>query len=159
MNKKSHQKKYVFSILIVATFASFIFFSRTTFFQRFKSELGTPIASTSPTDRNDMLAAADVKNGLELSRGCGPCHSFTEHNEGKIGPNLLGVFGQKIARKTNYEYSAALKKHQGKTWTANELDEWLADPGEYAPGTNMAFGGVLDPQDRADLIAYIMSVK
>jgi cytochrome c len=110
-------------------------------------------------EKNDMLAAASVYEGKKISLGCMGCHSFEKNGPTIIGPNLFGVYGAKQARRKNYEYSDALKKHQGSTWTVDNLSDWLSDPEEYAPGTKMGFSGLADPQERMDLIAYLMSLK
>lgn len=164
MNKiKTPANKLIFSIITVVTIivaiAGMILLTQAITPNKPMTSLPPTSRQTDHNIQNDMIAAANVKNGLALSTGCGPCHSFTANNIGKFGPNLVGIFGQKIARRTEYEYSDALKKHRGKFWNVHELNEWLTDPGEYAPGTKMAFAGVHDPQDRADLIAYLMTVK
>jgi cytochrome c len=35
------------------------------------------------------------------------------------------------------------------------MDEWLAGPKRFAPGTKMSFAGLSDPQERANLIAFV----
>lgn len=110
---------------------------------------------------NDMLKAADVKAGASWAKECTTCHHFEKdaYGEGKVGPNLFGIVGARIARDKNYDYSLGLLKHADKHWTIDELDAWLNDPSTYAPGTKMTFAGMLDPQDRMDLIAYLMTLK
>jgi cytochrome c len=39
-------------------------------------------------------------------------------------------------------------------WTEENLDKWLTNPQDFIPGTKM-FYEVKDPQDRADLIAFL----
>jgi len=122
---------------------------------------------------NDMLAAADPVKGKELAVICTACHAVNRNeqttiqknskgNTGQlvhVGPPLYGIYETPIAVQKGYLYSAALKKHKGKTWTVDELDKWLKSPTSYAPGTLMTFAGLLDPQDRYDVIAYIISLK
>jgi cytochrome c len=130
-----------------------------------KSE--APIASPpSPKDigeSNDMLAAADANTGKTLFEGCSACHSVSEGTpQGepfKVGPSLFAVVGRKIASKDGYSYSEALKAMRGKTWTIDALNEWIRDPSSFIPGTKMSFSGLLDPQDRMDVIAYLMTLK
>ena len=43
----------------------------------------------------------------------------------------------------------------GGTWNWNNLSDWLHSPKNFAPGTKMTFAGISNPQDRADLIAYL----
>jgi cytochrome c len=108
---------------------------------------------------NDMLNAADVESGRNVAHGCAACHTFVPDGPKKVGPTLFGVVGRPIAGLDGYEYSHALEAHAGKIWTTDELDAWIHDPSGYAPGTKMSFGGLLDPQDRWDLIAYLITLQ
>jgi cytochrome c len=108
---------------------------------------------------NDMLAAADVKKGQEIAHECEVCHSFEAGGPNRIGPNLFGIVGARIARRNDFEYSHALRQKQDLTWTIDHLDEWLKDPAAFVPENKMIFSGLLDPQDRMDLIAYLMTLK
>ncbi|WP_291515954.1 c-type cytochrome [Bdellovibrio sp. ArHS] len=112
-----------------------------------------------PIERNDMLDAADIQVGREISHNCTACHSFSKDGPNKTGPNLFGIVGAKIARRKDFEYSDALMALRGKTWSIAELDHWLKEPDIYVPGTKMSSGGIADPQDRMDLIAYLMTLK
>ena len=40
-------------------------------------------------------------------------------------------------------------------WTPEALEHYLENPKRFMPGTRMAFAGLRNIQDRADLIAYI----
>ena len=42
-------------------------------------------------------------------------------------------------------------------WTEETLDVYLTNPSKYIPGTKMVFPGLRKKQDRADLIAYLVS--
>ncbi len=109
-------------------------------------------------ERNDMLAAASVKKGHEISTACSICHTFDKGGPNMTGPNLWGIVGARHAH-SDYDFSPVLRKMKDKIWTPDALDRYLKEPGRYAPGTTMYFGGLLDPQDRADLIAYLMTLK
>jgi cytochrome c len=37
------------------------------------------------------------------------------------------------------------------------MSDWLANPKKYAPGTKMTFAGLSNPQDRANVIAFLNS--
>lgn len=122
----------------------------------------SPATTTPPQqadETNDMLAAASVSNGHTVSHPCTMCHSFDKGGPDEVGPNLFGIVGRKHASEPGYSYSFVLKKMKDRTWTVDALDQWLKQPAAYAPGTTMNFGGVLDPQDRMDLIAYLMTLK
>ncbi|WP_308237962.1 cytochrome c family protein [Phenylobacterium sp. J426] len=98
---------------------------------------------------------ADLANGEAKFGLCRSCHTITPDGANMTGPNLHGVFGQKAAQNAKFRYSDALK-NSGIVWDANHLDEWLAKPMTYLPGTKMSFAGVKDAKDRTDLIAYLM---
>ncbi|MDZ4374150.1 MAG: cytochrome c family protein [Phenylobacterium sp.] len=98
---------------------------------------------------------ADLANGKSKFALCQSCHTVTPGGANMTGPNLHGVFGQPAASKAGYKYSDALKA-TGWVWDATHLDNWLAKPQTYVPGTKMSFAGVHDAKDRSDLIAYLM---
>ena len=110
-------------------------------------------------ERNDMLAAASVDKGHDLSMACNVCHTFDRGGPDKTGPNLFGIVGAKHAHESGYAYSDILQNMHDRTWTVDALDKWIRNPAAYAPRTKMTFSGFLDPQDRADLIAYLMTLK
>ena len=83
---------------------------------------------------------------------CSACHNMSAHG---TGPNLKGVFGSEPASKEGFAYSSALKGLTGKPWTDGNLDKYLKSPADYAPGNAMAFAGIANAKDRADVIAYI----
>jgi cytochrome c len=70
-----------------------------------------------------------------------------------VGQRHRGVFARKADSLTDYDYSDALKS---ANITRNEetLDKWLTDPQAVAPGAKMFFH-LDNPQDRADVIAYL----
>ncbi len=57
-----------------------------------------------------------------------------------------------------YSYSQAMQDWgQGKTWTFDELNQFLAGPQAFIPGTKMSFAGFKNVQDRANVIAFLNS--
>jgi cytochrome c len=107
-----------------------------------------------------LLAKADVKKGEELTKVCQVCHTFNNGGPNKIGPNLWGVVGGPIAEDRNgYSFSPALEAHKGQKWDPETLNQWLANPQSFAPGTKMTFAGFPKAQDRADVIAYLQTLK
>ena len=97
---------------------------------------------------------ADLANGQRRFATCRSCHTLTEGGASMTGPNLHGLFGRKAATHGTYKYSDALKA-SGITWDAASLDKWIENPREVVPGTKMAFAGIKDPKDRADLVGYL----
>lgn len=104
-----------------------------------------------------LLAQADVDEGAKAARKCAACHSFDEGGANKIGPPLWGVLGRDIAA-LDFAYSDALAEKDG-AWDYQALDAFLAEPREWAPGTKMAFAGIREPEQRADIILYLRSLS
>lgn len=104
-------------------------------------------------------AAGDAKNGEGVFMdNCGVCHSNAKGAPNKIGPNLFGVVGRKSATMAGYMYSPAMMK-AALTWDMPTLQVYLAGPQKKVPGTKMGFPGFSDPQDEADVIAYLATMK
>lgn len=72
----------------------------------------------------------------------------------RIGPHLVGIVGRRAGAVPDYKYSAALAS-SGIVWTEANLDAFLADPRGFVPGTKTPFLGLDDPDDRADVIAFL----
>jgi cytochrome c2 len=104
-----------------------------------------------------LLAQADVDAGAKSARKCAACHSFEEGGANKIGPPLWGVIGRDVAA-LDFAYSDALSEKEG-AWDYQALDAFLAEPREWAPGTKMAFAGIREPEERADVILYLRSLS
>lgn len=104
-----------------------------------------------------LLAKASVEKGEAVHKKCTSCHDFEAGGPNKIGPNLHGVVGNQKASHEGFAYSDALKA-KGGTWGYEELNEFLKNPKAFVPGTKMAFAGVKDDAQRADLIMYLRSL-
>ena len=126
-----------------------------------------PLAADPPTLDEALMArleSADTDRGRSEAQPCVGCHSFQEGGQGRdgpqLGPILFDIFGAPIAAADDFEYSpafAALADDELR-WTAAMLDGFLADPEAAVPGTAMSFG-VDDPQDRADVIAFLNTLS
>ncbi len=105
-------------------------------------------------------ATGDAANGQELfmANGCPACHGVTPEDNAKVGPNLVGVVGRKAGTVQSLLGPSENLKKYGVTWSAETLDEFLADPSAKVPGTAM-MGILTDPQQRADVIAYLSTLK
>ena len=103
----------------------------------------------------NRLAKADPAKGAEVFKKCQTCHTINQGGANGQGPNLYATVGEAIAQgKGGFAFSDALKGIGG-SWTFDKLDEWLTSPRKFANGTKMTFAGLSDPQDRADVIAYL----
>ena len=96
-------------------------------------------------------ADANIQHGAQIYQRCLACHSL-EYN--RSGPKHCGLFGRQAGTIPGYAYSKAMKA-SGITWDESSLDRFLENPLMALPGTKMAYAGVKDPQERADLIAYL----
>ena len=106
-----------------------------------------------------LLANADPKRGEQLTKVCAVCHTFNKGGTNKIGPNLWEVTEEGIAEVPNYQFSAALQADKGQKWEPEKLNQWLYSPQSFAKGTKMTFVGFPKAQDRADVIAYLDTLK
>jgi len=103
-------------------------------------------------------AAGDAEAGKEIfAKKCAACHSV-EAGKNKMGPTLAGVVGRKAGAVDGYNYSDALKA-SGKTWDDATLDAWVKDPKGTVPGTKMIFPGLPADGDRANVGAYLATLK
>jgi cytochrome c len=113
-----------------------------------------PAAKAPEEPIENLLASASVDHGAQVAKQCTICHNLQEGQGPKIGPDLYGVVGRKIASVPGFNYTAALKAVTG-TWTFDELNKWLTDPRAMVPGTAMTFAGLSSEKQRADIIAYL----
>jgi cytochrome c len=79
------------------------------------------------------------------------------HGTSVMGPKLEGVAGGKIAGRTDFAYSPALKAKGGK-WTDANLDAYLKAPTTFAPGTKMMIS-VAPDENRKAIIAHLKTLK
>ncbi len=98
----------------------------------------------------------DPAAGEKAFRICMACHAVGERATNRVGPELNEIIGRQPGHLEGYQYSPAMVKFgDGKVWDAALLDEYLAAPRQVVQGTKMAFPGVRDAKQRADLIAYL----
>lgn len=95
----------------------------------------------------------DATAGETVFAQCRTCHLVEEGKNG-VGPSLYGIVGRTAGSIEGFNYSDA-NANSGVTWTQEVLYDYLEAPREFMPGTRMAFPGLKDPQDRADVIAYL----
>jgi cytochrome c len=106
-------------------------------------------------DLGTLLAGGDAAKGETAAAVCKVCHGFEAGAPSPIGPNLHNVVGRKIASVEGFNYSPALKAKSDETWTYEHIDALIHKPAEFASGTLMAFPGVPDAKQRADVILFL----
>ena len=103
-----------------------------------------------------FLAKADIAKGESSFKKCMSCHNIEQGGANGQGPNLYAVLGDAIGAGRGFAWSEALKGKGGK-WDWTSMSAWLENPSGYAPGTKMGFAGLTDPQERANVMAYLNS--
>jgi cytochrome c len=124
---------------------------------------GSPKEDAAPVGTASATAAAAAAypemaaNAPASFAQCKACHAVEPGKHG-IGPSLHGVYGTKAGEIAGFSFSPALKA-SGLTWDDATLDKWLTSPMTLVPGTRMSYAGMSDPAKRAELVAYIKSLK
>ena len=112
-----------------------------------------------PAEEEEVVAVnfadltGDAAAGENAFVKCRTCH-ILEEGQNRVGPHLYNVVGRAAGSIEGFNYSEA-NANSGITWTEEVLFEYLENPRGYLEGTRMAFPGIQDPQERADLIAYL----
>src|SRR5436190_1844138 len=101
-----------------------------------------------------LLPKASPENGQDTFKKCLQCHTPDKGGRILTGPNLWGIVGRARGTMPGFPYSEAMKSHPGN-WTFEELAKYLHDPKADIPGNKMAFAGVKDDAELADLLVYL----
>ena len=115
---------------------------------------GAPVAKFEAKDVLALLAKANPDGGQDVFKRCLQCHTSEKGGPNRVGPNLWGIVGRGRAKAAGFPYSDAMKNHPGD-WTFEELAKYLHDPKSDIPGNKMAFAGVKDNAELADLLVYL----
>jgi cytochrome c len=99
--------------------------------------------------------AADLEHGKAVFRACAACHT---DKPDALGPSLKGVVGRKSAALDDFRYSPPMRR-ANLTWDEATLRQFIADPQAKVAGTRMPFGGLHDPRDVDDVVAYLATLK
>ena len=107
------------------------------------------------------LADGDAEKGAKVYKKCMACHEVKPGKSRKQGPSLFGIMGRDVASYEGYNYSPVMAAFgEGKTWDAETMDAFLADPkGVAGRRIKMAFPGLKKESDRADIMAYLETLK
>jgi cytochrome c len=98
--------------------------------------------------------AQDPVAGEEVFKKCRVCHQVGETAKNAVGPKLNGLIGRTAGSVEGFNYSPA-NKNSGITWTEENFKKYIADPKGFMPGNKMAFAGLKEEKDQADVLAYL----
>jgi len=112
-----------------------------------------PILATLPAS---LDTAEPMDNGeRQFRRTCSICHSLADDGIRRAGPSLAGLFGRRAGSYPGYIYSDTVA-NADIIWNEDTIDALFdLGPAHYIPGTKMPAQRIADPQDRADLIAFL----
>lgn len=97
----------------------------------------------------------DAAAGEAVFKKCSACHNVADAKH-KVGPSLQGVIGRQPGVAEGFKYSKAMVDFgAGKVWDEATLAAYLENPRGVVKGTRMAFAGLKDPKEIADVIAYL----
>ncbi|MEW6449934.1 MAG: c-type cytochrome [Pseudomonadota bacterium] len=101
------------------------------------------------------VIAADAEHGKTLYVACAACHS---EKPDALGPSLKGVFGRKSGVLDDFRYSNPMKR-ANLVWDEANLRDYIVDPQAKVKGNRMPFGGLREPKDVDDIVAYLKTYK
>ena len=99
-------------------------------------------------------ASADADAGKTVFNRCKICHTVEAGGRNAVGPNLHGVFGRKAGSADNFTFSEAMK-NTGIVWDDDTMTKYLRSPREVVPEGKMAFPGIKNDEEMANLLAYL----
>lgn len=105
-----------------------------------------------------LLQNASFANGEKIFKKCVSCHNIAQGAANKVGPNLYKIIGKKIASSNGFTYSKSFieKNSQNFIWTEEAFFNYLYAPKKFIPGNRMAFAGIKNEKELADLLKYII---
>jgi cytochrome c len=101
-----------------------------------------------------VAKAQDLAAGEQSFRKCLPCHAVGPDARNKVGPVLNGLEGRKSGTIDGYNYSEANKKAE-IVWSTDSFKDYIVNPMAKVPGTKMAFAGIKNDTEIANLWAYL----
>jgi cytochrome c len=106
-------------------------------------------------DIRPLILAANAEDGKAVFRKCQSCHTVEAGGKNGTGPNLHDIIGAEIGDHNGFKASESLKA-LGGNWDYVRLDDYLENPKRLVPKGTMSFAGLKKPQERANVIKYLM---
>jgi cytochrome c len=116
-----------------------------------------PGSHATPPTREEIATGDATRGAAAFAQICSACHTIEKGARRRVGPNLFGIAGARIARKEGYPYSQAFRGAD-ITWDDETLAEFLAAPAEVVPGTKMDWA-VKETQQISDIIAFLKGYR
>ncbi len=112
-----------------------------------------------PKKEREALPEGNVKKGEGVFKSrAAQCHTGNKGGENGVGPNLYNLVDRMSGTVPGYSYSKACGS-ANIVWTIDALDQYLENPKKFLPGNKMSFAGIKKAQERADIIAYLATLK
>ena len=105
-----------------------------------------------PAPPGPAADAAQLERGEQIYTRCAACHAIETN---RTGPQHCGLFGRRAGTAPGFTTYSRAMRSSTIVWDAHSLDVFLQAPLQAVPGTAMGYDGVKDPQERADLIAWL----
>ena len=106
----------------------------------------------------ELLPNANASTGQGVFKKCSACHTPGQGGKNGQGPNLWNIVNRDKGSVEGFKYSKAMAGKGGK-WDFEALALFLHKPKSYLKGTKMAFAGVKNINDLADMLAYLRSLS
>jgi cytochrome c len=100
-----------------------------------------------------VAAEGDAEAGERVFNRCRACH-VVDQEQNRVGPHLVGIYGREAGSVEGYRYSPALAD-SGIVWDDEAIAAYVEDPRGFIPGNRMAFPGIRNEQEIADLLSYL----
>lgn len=115
------------------------------------------LQSKEAAEKNILVGS--IEGGKKVAKKhCTVCHTFNKGGRVIFGPNLWDIAGKPAASVPGFKYSKALK-NSGLVWTEKNVIAFMSNPQQFVPGTTARFPGLKTAKDKADIVAYIKSLK
>lgn len=107
------------------------------------------------------MAEGDAAKGENVFKKCKICHQVGEGAKNQVGPQLNGIVGRKAGSLADFNYSPAMKEagEKGLVWNEETIAKYAENPKDFVPKNKMAFVGLKKEDERADVVAYLKTLK